>query len=49
MAATARIDAIDWLRKQVEAAPDGLRTMLTQMVNVLMNAEVDDVCGAAYG
>jgi len=49
MAATASIDAIEWLRKQVEAAPDGLRTMLTEMVNVLMNAEVDAVCGAGYG
>jgi putative transposase len=49
MAATASIDAIEWLRKQVEAAPDGLRTMLTEMVNVLMNAEVDAVCGARYG
>ena len=48
MAATASIDAIDWLRKQVEAAPDGLRTMLTEMVNILMNAEIDDVCGAGY-
>jgi putative transposase len=49
MAATASIDAIEWLRKQVEAAPDGLRKMLTEMVNVLMNAEVDAVCGAGYG
>ncbi len=48
MAATASIDAIEWLRKQVEAAPDGLRTMLTEMVNILMNAEVDVVCGAGY-
>jgi len=49
MAATASIDAIEWLRKQVEEAPDGLRTMLTEMVNVLMGNEVDAVCGAAYG
>ncbi len=49
MAATASIDAIEWLRKQVEGAPDGLRTMLTEMVNVLMGAEVDAVCGAGYG
>jgi transposase-like protein len=48
MAATASIDAIEWLRKQVEAAPDGLRTMLTEMVNILMNAEIDGVCGAGY-
>jgi len=49
MAATASIDAIEWLRKQVEGAPDGLRTMLTEMVNVLMSAEVDATCGAGYG
>ncbi len=49
MAATASIDAIEWLRKQVEAAPDGLRTMLTEMVNVLMSAEIDGICGAGYG
>jgi transposase-like protein len=49
MAATASIDAIEWLRKQVEAAPDALRTMLTEMVNLLMTAEVDAVCGAGYG
>src|SRR5512138_1783960 len=49
MAASASIDAIDWLRKQVDAAPDGLKVMLTEMVNVLMGAEVDAVCGAGYG
>lgn len=49
MAATASIDAIEWLRKQVEGAPDGLRVMLTEMVNLLMSAEVDAVCGAGYG
>jgi putative transposase len=49
MAATASIDAIEWLRKQVEAAPDGLKTMLTAMVSALMSAEVDAVCGAGYG
>lgn len=49
MAASASIDAIDWLRKQVEEAPDGLKTMLTEMVNVLMGAEIDAVCGAGYG
>jgi putative transposase len=49
MAATASIDAIEWLRKQVEAAPDALRTMLTEMVNLLMTAKVDAVCGAGYG
>ena len=49
MAATASIDAIEWLRKQIEeTAPDPLRTMLTEMVNLLMAAEIDGVCGAGY-
>jgi transposase-like protein len=50
MAATASIDAVEWLRKQIEeTAPDPLKTMLTEMVNLLMNAELDAVCGAGYG
>jgi putative transposase len=50
MAATASIDAIEWLRKQIEeAAPDPLKTLLTEMVNLLMSAEIDAVCGAGYG
>ena len=49
MAATASIDAIEWLRKQVEAAPDGLRTMLTEMVNLLMSSDLEAICGASYG
>ncbi len=48
MAAATSIDAIEWFRKQVEAAPDGLKTMLTEMVNLLMSAEIDAVCGAGY-
>jgi putative transposase len=49
MAAVASIDAIDWLRKQIEeSAPDPLRTMLVEMVNLLMSAEVDAVCNAGY-
>jgi hypothetical protein len=47
MAAPASIDAIEWLRKQIEeTAPDPLRAMLVEMVNVLMSAEVEAVCGA---
>ena len=46
MAAAASIDAIEWLRKQIEeSAPDPLRAMLVEMVNLLMSAEVDAVCG----
>src|SRR3954469_3907645 len=50
MAAPASIDAIEWLRKQIEeTAPDPLNAMLVQMVELLMSAEVDAVCGAGYG
>ena len=50
MAATASIDAIEWLRKQIEeTAPDPLKTMLTEMVSLLMSAEVEAVCGAGNG
>lgn len=49
MAAQASIDAIEWLRKQIEeSAPDPLRSMLVEMVNLLMGAEVDAICGAGY-
>ena len=49
MAATASIDAIEWLRKQIEeTAPDPLKTMLTTMVGALMSAEIDAACGAGY-
>jgi len=50
MAATASIDAFEWLRKQIEeTAPDPLKSMLTEMVSLLMSAEVEAVCGAGYG
>lgn len=45
----SKIDAIEWLRKQVEDAPDPLRETLGQMVTLLMGAEVDALCGAEYG
>jgi putative transposase len=49
MAAAASIDAIEWLRKQIEElAPDPLKAMLVEMVNLLMSAEVEAVCGAGY-
>lgn len=35
--------SIEWLRKQIEeSAPDPLRSMLVEMVNLLMSAEVDE-------
>ncbi len=49
-AASACIDAIDWLRKQIEeTATDPLNTVLTTMVRALMSAKVDAVRGAGYG
>jgi putative transposase len=49
MAAAASIDAIEWLRKQIEeTAPDPLKAMLVEMVNLLMGAEVEAVCNAGY-
>lgn len=34
MVATTSIDALEWIRKQVDSAPDALREALTQMVNL---------------
>lgn len=47
--ATTNIDAIDWLRKQMDAAPDGLKELLSQMAMTLMDADADAACGAEYG
>jgi len=47
--ATTNIDAIDWLRKQMDTAPDGLKELLSQMAMTLMDAEADAACGAEYG
>jgi putative transposase len=50
MAVETKIDAIEWLRKQIEeSSPDPLRDLLTEMVTSLMGAEVDAVCGASFG
>jgi len=49
MTAVCTIDAMDWLRKQVEGAPDAMREALAAMLMTLMNAEVDSICGAEYG
>jgi len=44
-----RVDSLAWLRKQVERADkDLLREMVKGMVETLMSAEVDAVCGAPY-
>jgi putative transposase len=47
--ATTNIDAIDWLRKQMDTAPDGLKELLSQMAMTLMDADADAACGAEYG
>ena len=44
-----RVDSLIWLRKQVEAADkDLLREIVKGMVETLMSAEADSVCGAPY-
>src|SRR5699024_4390055 len=32
-----------------QASPDYLRTMLTTVINMLLSADADNVCGAGYG
>jgi putative transposase len=49
MTAKNTIDAFEWLRKQLEQAPDPLREALSEIIVAVMNAEVDGVCGAGYG
>ena len=49
MTATNKIDAIGWLRKQLEQAPDPIREALAEVIMALMNAEADAMCGASYG
>jgi putative transposase len=44
------MDALSWLRKQLEgASPDLLRAMVKEFAEALMGAEADAVCGAVYG
>ncbi len=49
MTATNKIDAIGWLRKQLEQAPDPIREALAEVMMLIMNAEADAACGAGYG
>lgn len=49
MTAEGSIDAVEWLRKQVEAAPDPVREIVAEMLGRLMSAEADALCGASYG
>jgi len=44
-----KVGGLAWLRKQVESADkDLLREMVKAMVDLLMGAEADSVCGAPY-
>ena len=48
--ATTNIEAFEFLRKQMEAAPnDAVKELLSQVVMRLMDAEADAACGADYG
>jgi putative transposase len=45
-----RMDALTWLRKQLEGeCPDLARAMLERVAGELMSAEADALCGAGYG
>lgn len=44
------MDGLSWLRKHLEEADgDLLRQMLSTVVDTLMGAEVDGICGAGFG
>ncbi|MCC5580934.1 IS256 family transposase [Microtetraspora sp. AC03309] len=50
MAVNNSVDSAGWLAKQIETDdPDLLRSMVKTMAEVLMSAEADSLCGAAYG
>jgi transposase-like protein len=50
MTVTPSIDPARLIEEQLaQASPDLLRELLTLFINSLMSAEVDAVCGAAYG
>jgi hypothetical protein len=50
MTVTPSIDPARLLEEQLaQASPDLLRELLTILINTLMSAESDAVCGAAYG
>ena len=50
MTAPSSIDPAHFLHEQLaQASPDLLRQLLTTLINTLMSAEADAVCGAGYG
>lgn len=50
MTAAPSIDPAEFLHENLaQASPDLMRELLTRFVNVLLSADADAVCGAAYG
>lgn len=49
MEVPTNMDALDWLRKHLEADGDLLAGMIKIFAEQLMSAEVDALCGAGYG
>ena len=50
MAASGSIDPARFLHEHLaQASPDLLRSLLTTMIDTLMSAEADAVCGAGHG
>jgi transposase-like protein len=49
MPAKNEIESNDWLNKEGAEARDPLRSVLRQVVEALMSAEADAVCGAQWG
>ena len=48
--AASSIDPARFLHEHLaQASPDLLRSLLTTMIDTLMSAEADAVCGAEYG
>ncbi len=48
--AETTVNGLPWLRKRIDGAdPDFLRDLVKAVVDALMGAEADNVCGAAYG
>ena len=50
MVAHPSIDPTDFLHEHLaQASPDLLRSLLSSMIDTLMSAEADAICGAAHG
>jgi transposase-like protein len=50
MTASSSIDPSEFLHEHLsQASPDLLRQLMEGLLNTLLSAEADSVCGAAYG